>query len=57
MSGSSMIGQGGAASATLLIERGRDLMSVTTAFLAGLGDSVFAVGNTELGPSFVRSMT
>jgi hypothetical protein len=52
-----MIGQGGAASATLLIERGRDLMSATTAFLAGLGDSVFAVGNTELGPSFVRSMT
>ena len=27
-------------------------MSATTAFLAGLGDSVFAVGNTELGPLF-----
>jgi hypothetical protein len=47
-----MVEQGGAASATLLIERGRDLMSATTAFLAGLGESVFAVSNTELGPLF-----
>ena len=52
MSGTSMLEQGGAASATLLIERGRDLMSATTSFLAGLGESVFAVGNTELGPLF-----
>lgn len=48
----STIEQCGAASATLLIERGRDLMSATTSFLAGLGDAVFAVGNTELGPLF-----
>jgi len=47
-----MIEQGGAASATLLIEAGRDLMSATTSFLAGLGDCMFAVGNTELGPLF-----
>ena len=47
-----MLEQGSAASATLLIERGRDLMSATTSFLAGLGESVFAVGNTELGPLF-----
>lgn len=47
-----MLEYGGAASATLLIERGRDLMTATTSFLAGLGESVFAVGNTELGPLF-----
>jgi len=52
MSGTSVIEQGSAVSATLLIERGRDLMSATTSFLAGLGGSVFAVGNTELGPLF-----
>ena len=52
MSGTSTIEQGGGASATLLIERGRELMCATTAFLAELDDSVFAVGNTELGPLF-----
>ncbi|MDQ1537393.1 MAG: hypothetical protein QOE58_1786, partial [Actinomycetota bacterium] len=38
----------------MLIERGRELISATTTLLAGLGDSMFAVGNTELGPLFAQ---
>ena len=37
---------------TLGIEAGRTAVAAATASLVGLAESMFAVGNTELGPFF-----
>ena len=37
---------------TLVIEAGRNAVAAATASLVGLAESMFAVGNTELGPFF-----